>query len=100
MTEWEFSEKYCKNCSSLVCSGVAVGAANGCKDYRREVLGWQELNGFEVPRIKPEKFSAELKLGNLVINLKDVTFTDKQIKNYKKYFNIKARNLNESVDKK
>lgn len=100
MTEKEFSEKYCKNCFSLVCSGVAVGAVNDCKDYRREVLGWQELNGFKVPEIKPEKFSVELKLGSLIINLKDVTLTKKQIKNYKKYFNIKARNLDESVDKK
>lgn len=100
MTEREFSEKYCKNCSSLACSGIAEEATEGCKDYRREVLGWQELNGVKVPEIKPEKFSVELKLGNLIINLKDVTFTDKQIKNYKKYFNIEARNLDESVDKK
>lgn len=100
MTEREFSEKYCKNCSSLVCRGTVEEATEGCKYYRREVLGWQELKGFEVPRIKPEKFSAELKLGDLAINLKDVTFTDKQIKNYKKYFNIEARNLDESVDKK
>ena len=100
MTEREFSEKYCKKCSSLVCRGTVEEAIEGCKDCRREILGWQELKGFEVPRIKSEKFSVELKLGNLIINLKDVTFTDKQIKNYKKYFNIEARNLNESVDKK
>ena len=97
VTEKEFSEKYCKKCSSLVCTGTEEEAAKGCKNYQKEVLGWQELN---IPRIAPEKFSAELKLGNLVINLKDVTFTDKQIKNYKKYFNIEARNLDESVDKK
>ena len=68
--------------------------------FQKEVLGWQELKGFEAPRIEPEKFSIELKLGNLIINLKDVTLTKKQIKNYKKYFNIEARNLDGQVDKK
>ena len=53
-----------------------------------------------IPKIEPEKFSVELKLGNLTINLKDVTLTKRQIKNYKKYFNIEARNLDESADKK
>lgn len=100
MTEKEFSEKYCKKCSSLVCRGTKEEAAKGCKNYQKEVLGWQELKGFEAPRIEPEKFSIELKLGNLIINLKDVTFTKRQIKNYKKYFNIEARNLNGQVDKK
>lgn len=100
MTEKEFSEKYCKSCSSLVCRGTAEEAVEGCKNYQKEVLGWQELKGFEVPRIEPEKFSVELKLGNLIINLKDVTLTKKQIKNYKKYFNIEARNLDGQVDKK
>ncbi len=100
MTEKEFNENYCKVCSSLVCRGTAEEAAKGCKNYRKEVLGWQELKGFEVPRIEPEKFSVELKLGNLIINLKDVTLTKKQIKNYKKYFNIEARNLDGQVDKK
>lgn len=100
MTEKEFSEKYCKNCYSLVCQGVVQGAFNGCKDYQKEVLGWQELKDFKVPKIEPEKFSVELKLGNLIVNLKDVNLTKKQIKNYKKYFNIEARNLDESVDKK
>ena len=97
MTEKEFSEKYCKVCSSLVCTGTEEEAAKGCKDYQKEVLGWQELN---IPKIEPEKFSVELKLGNLTINLKDVTLTKKQIKNYKKYFNIEARNLYGQVDKK
>lgn len=100
MTEKEFSEKYCKNCSSLVCRGTVEEAVKGCKNYQKEVLGWQELKGFEVLRIEPEKFSVELKLGNLTIDIKDVTLTKKQIKNYKKYFNIEARNLDGSVDKK
>lgn len=103
MTEKEFSEKYCRYCSSLVCRGTAEEATEGCKDYRKEVLGWQELKDLrplDIPTIKPEEYSAELKLGSLIINLKDVTFTDKQIKNYKKYFNIEVRNLDESVDKK
>lgn len=105
MTEKEFNEKYCKSCSSLVCRGTVEEAAAGCKDYKKEVLGWQELRDLKIPgiikhEIKLEKFSAELKLGNLIINLKDVTLTKKQIKNYKKYFNIEARNLNESADKK
>ena len=97
MTEKEFSEKYCKVCSSLVCTGTEEEAIKGCKDYQKEVLGWQELN---IPKIEPEKFSVELKLGNLTVNLKDVTFTKRQIKNYKKYFNIEARNLDGQVDKK
>ena len=100
MTEKEFNEKYCKGCSSLVCTGTDEEAAIGCKDYQKEVLGWQELKGFKVPKIEPEKFSVELKLGNLTINLKDVTFTKRQIKNYKKYFNIEAKNLDGQVDKK
>ena len=100
MTEKEFNEKYCKSCSSLVCTGTEGEAAKGCKNYQKEVLGWQELKDFKVARIEQEKFSVELKLGNLIINLKDVTFTKRQIKNYKKYFNIEARNLDESGDKK
>lgn len=100
MTEKEFNEKYCKNCSSLVCRGTVEEAAKGCKDYQKEVLGWQELKDFKVPKIETEKFSVELKLGDLTINLKDVTLTKKQIKNYKKYFNIEARNLYGQVDKK
>lgn len=97
MTEKEFSEKYCKYCSSLVCRGTVEEATEGCKDYRREVLGWQklELNPPEVPSIEPEKYSLELKLGNLTLQIKDVTLTKKQIKNYKKYFNIDARNLDD-----
>ena len=97
MTEKEFSEKYYKGRSSLVCTGTEGEAAKGCKYYKKEVLGWQELN---IPKIEPEKFSVELKLGNLSISLKDVTFTKRQIKNYKKYFNIEARNLDGQVDKK
>lgn len=100
MTEKEFSEKYCKKCSSLVCRGTAEEAAEGCKNYQKEVLGWQELKDLKAHKIEPEKFSVELKLGNLIINLKDVTLTKKQIKNYKKYFNIEARNLDGQVDKK
>ena len=100
MTEKEFSEKYCKVCSSLVCTGTEEEAAKGCKDYQKEVLGWQELKNFKVTKIEPEKFSVELKLGNLIVNLKDVALTKKQIKNYKKYFNIEARNLDGQVDKK
>lgn len=100
MTEREFSERYCKKCTSLVCRGTAEEATEGCKNYQKEVLGWQELKGFEVPRIEPEKFSVELKLGNVIIDLKDVTLTKKQIKNYKKYFNIEARNLDGQVGKK
>ena len=100
MTEKEFNEKYCKGCSSLVCTGTEEEAAKGCKNYQKEVLGWQELKGCEAHRIEPEKFSVELKLGNLSISLKDVTFTKRQIKNYKKYFNIEARNLDGQVDKK
>ena len=79
MTEKEFSEKYCKVCSSLVYTGTEEEAAKGCKNYQKEVLGWQELKGFEAPRIEPEKFSIELKLCNLIINLKDVTLSKKQI---------------------
>ena len=100
MTYKEFSEKYCKRCSSLVCRGAEEEAITGCKDYKKEVLGWQELKDLKAHKIESEKFSVELKLGNLIINLKDVTLTKKQIKNYKKYFNIEARNLDESVDKK
>lgn len=100
MTEKEFSEKYCKKCSSLVCQGIVQGAFNGCRYYKKEVLGWQELKDLKAHKIGPEKFSVELKLGNLSINLRDVTLTKKQIKNYKKYFNIEARNLDEPVDKK
>lgn len=99
MIEKEFSEKYCRYCSSLVCRGTGEEAAEGCKDYQKEILGWQELKSPlkfpEVSSIKSEKYSAELKLGALTIELKDITFTKKQIKNYKKYFNIDARNLND-----
>ena len=33
-------------------------------------------------------------------NIEKMNDKEKQIKNYKKYFNIEARNLDESVDKK
>lgn len=99
MTYKEFSEKYCKGCFSLVCTGTEEEAIKECKDYQKEVLGWHELKDLKAHRIEPEKFSVELKLGNLIINLKDVTLTKKQIKNYKKYFNIEARNLDGQVDK-
>lgn len=99
MTETEFEKKYCRYCSSLVCRGTGEEATEGCKDYRREILGQQELESPlkfpEASSIKPEKHSAELKLGALTIELKDITFTKRQIKNYKKYFNIDARNLDE-----
>ena len=55
MTEKEFSEKYCKVCSSLVCTGTEEEAAKGCKDYQKEVLGWQELKDFKVPNLKFDK---------------------------------------------
>lgn len=32
MTEKEFSEKYCKVCSSLVCRGTVEEAITGCKE--------------------------------------------------------------------
>lgn len=99
MTEQEFEREYCKYCSSLVCGGIAEEAREGCKDYRREILGWQELEPplkfTETSSIKHEKYSAELKLGNLTLQIRDVTLTKRQIKNYKKYFNIDARNLDE-----
>lgn len=43
MTEQEFEKKYCKYCSSLVCSGIGEEATEGCKNYQKEVLGWQKL---------------------------------------------------------
>lgn len=99
MTETEFEKKYCKYCSSLVCGRTVEEAEDGCEDYRREVLGQQKLESPlkfpEASSIKHEKYSAELKLGALTIELKDVTFTKKQIKNYKKYFNIEVRNIDE-----
>ena len=39
MTEKEFNEKYCKGCSSLVCTGTEEEATKGCKNYQKEVLG-------------------------------------------------------------
>ena len=45
--------------------------------------------------IYPES-TAILKIGNLEINVRDKTFTKKQIKNWKKYFGVEVINLTES----
>ena len=42
--------------------------------------------------IYPES-TAILKIGNLEINVRDKTFTKKQIKNWKKYFGVEVINL-------
>lgn len=40
-----------------------------------------------------KKPTAVARVGTLHIKLYDITFTKKQIKNYKKYFNIEIENL-------
>ena len=53
----------------------------------------------EAPRmgiIQPEKYSAVIQIGNWYIQLKDKTFTKRQIKNMKKLLGWEVKNLCES----
>ena len=52
---------------------------------------WKE----EVERVNDlmKKSTAAAHIGGWTIMLKDVTFTKRQIKHYKKYFNIDVENL-------
>lgn len=45
-----------------------------------------------------KKSTAVAHIGDLNIMLYDITFTKKQIKNFKKYFNITIKNLGETND--
>lgn len=72
----------------------------GCLTYNREFLNKEPLVWKGEPSImghliaeEPEPYSLELKLGDMTINIRNATLTDEQIKNYKGYFNIDARNL-------
>lgn len=101
MTEKEFTEKYCKECGSQRCGGVSdEKMRSGCLTYNREFLNKEPLVYKGEPSIidhlitlEPEPYSLELKLGNMTINIRNTTLTEEQIKNYKDYFNIDARNL-------
>lgn len=55
-----------------------------------------QLEAPEVVTIQPEKYSAVIQIGNWYIQIKDKTFTKRQIKNMKKYFGWEVKNLCES----
>lgn len=100
--EDEFYNKYCRGCSSLVCSGVRdTVAREGCRYYRHEMKketpdnlpspeGVIPLKGY---KIALPKYSARISIGSLQINLTDKTFTEEQIKNMKEMLGWEVENL-------
>lgn len=100
--EDEFYKKYCRGCSSLVCSGVRdTVAREGCRYYRHEMKketpdnlplpeGVIPLKGY---KIALPKYSARISIGSLQINLTDKTFTEEQIKNMKEMLGWEVENL-------
>ena len=110
--EDEFYTKYCRGCSSLVCSGVRdTVAREGCRHYRHEMKK-ENLNNLEMhdcteellnsaqiyykgdlPGITLPKYTAKIEIGNFVIQLQNKTFTDEQIKNMKEMLGLEVTNL-------
>ena len=94
--EDEFYKKYCKGCSSLVCSGVRdTVAREGCRYYRHEMKKEtpDNLPLREGAKIALPKYSARISIGNFQINLTDKTFTEEQIKNMKEMLGWEVENL-------
>ena len=94
--EDEFYKKYCKGCSSLVCSGVRdTVAREGCRYYRHEMKK-ETPDNLPLPedaKIALPKYSAKISIGNWEINLTDKTFTEEQIKNMKEMLGWEVKNL-------
>lgn len=100
--EDEFYKKYCKGCSSLVCSGVKdTVAREGCRYYRHEMKK-ETPDNLPLPEgaiplkectIALPKYSARISIGSLQINLTDKTFTEEQIKNMKEMLGWEVENL-------
>ena len=100
--EDEFYKKYCRGCSSTVCSGVRdTVAREGCRYYRHEMKkgtpdnlpspeGAISLKGC---KIELPKYSARISIGSWQINLTDKTFTEEQIKNMKEMLGWEVENL-------
>ena len=94
--EDEFYKKYCRGCSSLVCSGVRdTVAREGCRYYRHEMKKEtsDNLHLAEGAKIAFPKYSARISIGNFQINLTDKTFTEEQIKNIKEMLGWEVENL-------
>ena len=94
--EDEFYKKYCRGCSSLVCSGVRdTVAREGCRYYRQEMRKEtpDNLSLPEGAKIALPKYSARISIGNFQINLTDKTFTEEQIKNMKEMLGWEVENL-------
>ena len=94
--EDEFYKKYCRGCSSLVCSGVRdTVAREGCRYYRHEMKK-ETPDNLPLPegaKIALPKYSARISIGSLQINLTDKTFTEEQIKNMKEMLGWEVENL-------
>lgn len=94
--EDEFYKKYCRGCSSLVCSGVRdTVAREGCGYYRQEMKK-ETSDNLPLPegaKIALPKYSARISIGNFQINLTDKTFTEEQIKNMKEILGWEVKNL-------
>lgn len=94
--EDEFYKKYCRECSSLVCSGVRdTVAREGCRYYRHEMKKETPDNSPlpEGAKIALPKYSARISIGSLQINITDKTFTEEQIKNMKEMLGWEVENL-------
>ena len=94
--EDEFYKRYCRGCSSLVCSGVRdTVAREGCRYYRHEMKK-ETSDNLPLPegaKIAFPKYSARISIGNFQINLTDKTFTEEQIKNMKEMLGWEVENL-------
>lgn len=94
--EDKFYEKYCRGCSSLVCSGVRdTVAREGCGYYRHEMKKGtpDNLHLAEGAKIVLPKYSARISIGSFQINLTGKTFTEEQIKNMKEMLGWEVENL-------
>ena len=100
--EDEFYKKYCRGCSSTVCSGVRdTVAREGCRYYRHEMKKETPDNlhltegaiSLKSCKIALPKYSARISIGSLQINLTNKTFTEEQIKNMKEMLGWEVENL-------
>ena len=94
--EDEFYKKYCRGCSSLVCSGVRdTVAREGCRYYRQEMKKEtpDNLHLAEGAKIALPKYSARISIGSLQISITDKTFTEKKKKNMKEMLGWEVENL-------
>lgn len=96
--EINFTKKYCRKCSSLVCTGVRdTVAREGCKHYqyemKRKPSSLKVESNIHSATIQLPKYTARISIGDWEINLTDKTFTEEQIKNMREMLGWEVKNL-------